>query len=332
MGIRRRTRWEWTFSRMVVGIAAVVLLTGAILLLVISPSFLSGGNEGSTGAEAQTTSTGALQGLEGLPQGYAGGGEAAPHESGGEPFRVCATCHPDFLEKPGAGEDLIFSHPLHLDQEVGCVTCHKPPLGHFGNPGPLMMRCLESCHQGETAPNDCDNCHRRIEEIAPGLDEAVVHLNPDAATRESCQKCHDVEVWCERCHGLEMPHPSDWRSAHGPEVDEEGSEACVKCHQSRDDEFCIRCHGVPMPHSAYWFSGHGTAAQRDETVCGRCHQRAPQYCNECHHAGYSPTDEWSERQHGEVVSSGEEADECLICHGELFCLACHGEAENVLQR
>src|SRR5660397_169461 len=273
-----RTLWqEPKLRRMVVGIGAAVVLVGAVFLFV-APSFFTKSEEQPSGTVGQTTSTADLQSLEGIPAGYVGGGEAAPQESGGEPFRLCETCHPDFLEKPDVTQDLVFSHPVHLGKEIGCVTCHEPPLGHFGDPAPMMMRCLESCHQGETAPKDCDNCHRHIEKIAPGLEEVVVHLNPNAVTRESCKKCHDVEIWCERCHGLEMPHPSDWRNAHGRHVRSEGSDMCAKCHQSRDEGFCMRCHGVRMPHPAYWYSGHGEAARSDETVCGRCHVRAPQYC------------------------------------------------------
>ncbi len=245
---------------------------------------------------------------------------AAPRESGGEPFRTCEACHPDFLQKPPPSADLIFSHQTHLDEDVECATCHNPPLGHFGKPAALMSTCL-SCHEGQTAPNECENCHRKLEEIAPNLDEPIVHLNPDASTRQSCDNCHDVEVWCERCHGVEMPHPDTWKSAHGA-VALAGAQVCEKCHQSKDPAYCVECHGVAMPHPAYWYSGHGDIASDNRDTCNQCHPEAPQYCNDCHHAGFSPTEDWLPEQHGQIVDERGEST-CLVCHEEAFCAECH---------
>ena len=193
-----------------------LVLTGAAivvaLMALIVGSFLS-----RSALEAQTTTTAAassISQLEAVPPKATTGPSAAPAESGGEPFKTCQICHPDFMQKPGTAGDLVFSHKTHLDQSVSCATCHPSPLGHFGRPTPMMTTCL-SCHQGETAPNDCKNCHRKLDQIAPGLGKQVVHLDPDAKTRHTCAKCHDVNVWCEKCHGVAMPHPPAWPQIHG---------------------------------------------------------------------------------------------------------------------
>lgn len=246
--------------------------------------------------------------------------QGAPMQVSGEPFRTCEVCHPDYLNRPAPNGDLVFSHKTHIDNEVRCSTCHVPPLGHFDTPAPMMMACL-SCHEGETAPNDCKNCHRKLEEIAPGLGEPAVHLEPDAKTRKSCAKCHDVKVWCERCHGVEMPHPGSWRLQHGG-IALGQSEVCVKCHQSVDKTFCIRCHSVEMPHPAYWYSGHGDIARANKTACFLCHPRGEEFCNQCHHAGFSPTSQWAGAQHAQVVGT-QGAGTCLACHKPEFCTSCH---------
>ncbi len=318
---RRRLGW----TPLAAG-AVVLVVAGGLLLF-----FLWGGTRG--GSEAvrplDVPAEAEFGELRGLPEPTAGAtASAAPEELGGEPFRTCVECHPDYLEQPSATGDLIFSHRTHLENQVLCATCHQPPLGHFDTPAPMMMTCL-SCHQGETAPNDCQNCHRKIDEIAPGLSEPVVHLEPDAKTRTTCEKCHDVQVWCEQCHGVEMPHPAGWQRAHGrPALSE--SRVCEKCHQSRDKTFCIRCHGVEMPHPAYWYSGHGDIARQSESSCIRCHPQSPQFCNQCHHAGFAPTAQWLPSQHGTVVSD-QGTSTCFVCHEPMFCERCHERGRFIRQ-
>jgi hypothetical protein len=309
--------------RLVLGLGslAFVVLLVAMVLWIAVPGLTADSTEtdaaGSGNGAAPESAAGVLGGVS---EESALGGEAAPRELGGEPFRTCEVCHPDYLEQPGTDGDLVFSHPTHLDQDIDCVTCHEPPLGHFETPAPMMMACL-SCHQGETAPNECMNCHRKLDEIAPGVLEPAVHLSPDPKTRETCDKCHDVDTWCEQCHGLIMPHPLGWRRDHG-EMALRQSDVCVKCHQSKDKTFCVRCHGLGMPHPSYWFDSHGDIAENSPTTCAYCHTDAPRYCDRCHHAGFNPTVRWAEDQHANVVSE-RGSNSCLVCHEQAFCDECH---------
>jgi hypothetical protein len=315
-----KRRWTVTRRRVVllVGIGLVVLAIVAALAFALVSVFHA--EEG--GAASGTTASSAEGALGELSIGTSGmdSVQGSPTQISGEPFRTCEACHPDYLNKPDQSGDLVFSHKTHIENEVQCATCHGTSVGHFAAPAPMMMTCL-SCHEGETAPNDCKNCHRKLEEIAPGLGDPAVHLAPDAKTRKTCAKCHDVEVWCEKCHGVEMPHPAAWRLQHGP-VALEQSEVCVKCHQSTDKTFCISCHGVVMPHPAYWYSNHGDIARANQAACFRCHPRGEQFCNECHHAGFSPTPQWAGAQHGQVVGT-KGAGACLACHKQESCTSCH---------
>ena len=248
------------------------------------------------------------------------GVQSQTEQTTGEPFKTCAVCHPDYLQKPDSTGDLVFSHPTHIAKGVKCVTCHATPLGHYSAPKPQMTTCL-SCHNDETAPNQCSNCHRKLDQIAPGLGVTVVHLNPDAKTRTTCAKCHDVKVWCEQCHGVEMPHPATWQATHG-QVALKQSDVCVKCHQSKAPTFCVRCHGVQMPHPPYWYSNHGDIAKANRSSCVKCHPTGATFCNDCHHAGFSPTPQWATSQHGAVVKK-QGADACFACHAPSFCATCH---------
>jgi hypothetical protein len=248
------------------------------------------------------------------------GAQSQTEQTSGEPFKTCEVCHPAYLQKPDSTGDLIFSHPTHIAKGVKCVTCHSTPLGHYSAPKPQMTTCL-SCHNDETAPNQCSNCHRHVDQIAPGLGVTVVHLNPDAKTRTTCGKCHDVNVWCEQCHGVLMPHPATWLATHGT-VALKQSDVCVKCHQSKDATFCVRCHGVEMPHPAYWYSNHGDIARANRSACAKCHPGGDDFCNNCHHAGFSPTSQWATSQHGTVVGR-QGAAACFACHAQSFCVTCH---------
>lgn len=313
---------------------SVLLILGLLMVVaaagVLAVQWLS--DEPAIAQESETTEGGTSESedLRSLPETPEETDDvsAAPQELGGEPFRLCETCHPDYEQMPPETGDLIFSHPTHTGADVGCATCHASPLGHFGQPAPMMMTCL-SCHEGETAPNDCKNCHRKLEEIAPGLDEPVVHLDPSAEERQTCDKCHDVDTWCEQCHGLIMPHPADWTENHG-QVGLDDSALCEKCHQSKDPTFCVDCHQVQMPHPPFWYSGHGDIASTNPDACNLCHPGAPQYCNSCHHAGYSPTEEWVPVEHGQAVEdSGTER--CFVCHEQAFCEQCHREGRFIKQ-
>lgn len=303
---------------LLIGVGVLVLLVVAALafaMVLIFHTEKGGAVSSSTGSVVANSPDELAIGTSGM-----GSVQGAPMQVSGEPFRTCQVCHPDYLDKPGPSGDLVFSHKTHIDNNVRCATCHVPPLGHFDTPAPMMMTCL-SCHEGETAPHECKNCHRKIEEIAPGLGRPAVHLEPDAKTRKTCAKCHDVKVWCERCHGLEMPHPASWRLQHGS-IALVQSEVCVKCHQSVDKTFCIRCHGVEMPHPAYWYSSHGDIARAKQAACFRCHPRGEEFCNECHHAGFSPTPQWAGAQHAQVVRTQGQGT-CIACHKQDFCTSCH---------
>jgi hypothetical protein len=192
----------------------------------------------------------------------------------------------------------------------------------------MMMTCL-SCHEGETAPNDCKNCHRKLDEIAPGIDEPVVHLGPDVESRRTCEKCHEVETWCEQCHGVVMPHPENWQATH-TQAAGENAQTCEKCHQSRDKTFCIRCHGVEMPHPAYWYSGHGDVARDNSESCQQCHPESPGFCNQCHHAGYQGLEVWETSGHGAAVEE-RGLNNCFVCHEQSFCEDCHAPGQYVRQ-
>lgn len=310
---RSRPRTRLIAVIAVLGFVVVALVLGLVLLPL---SFKDAADEAQSPTSGESVNERSVAGQVASTTG----GQSQTEQTSGEPFKTCEVCHKDFLQKPDPTGDLVFSHAKHISQDIKCVTCHGSPLGHYSAPKPMMTTCL-SCHNDLTAPNKCSTCHRKLDQIAPGLGVTTVHLNPDAKTRTTCAKCHDVKVWCEKCHGVEMPHPVTWKATHG-QVALEQSDVCVKCHQSKDVTFCVRCHGVEMPHPAYWYSNHGDIARTNKSTCVQCHPTGDAFCNGCHHAGFSPTPQWAASQHGQVVTQ-KGAVACFACHTESFCAECH---------
>ncbi|MCJ7795361.1 MAG: cytochrome c3 family protein, partial [Thermoleophilia bacterium] len=138
---------------LLIGIGALVLvIVAAVAFAVVS---ISRAEEGDA---SDTTGSSVAGSSDQLSVGTSGTDSVtgAPAQVSGEPFRTCEICHPDYLDKPDPTGDLVFSHKTHIDNGVQCSTCHVSPVGHFDTPAPMMMTCL-SCHEGETAPNDCKN-------------------------------------------------------------------------------------------------------------------------------------------------------------------------------
>ena len=73
----------------------------------------------------------------------------------------------------------------------------------------------------------------------------------DAQIRDvSCSGCHDEERDCDPCHGLRMPHTTEFKlhaHARAAAVDiwYNGGKACGRCHTDSRNP-CGRCHSELM--------------------------------------------------------------------------------------
>lgn len=132
---------------------------------------------------------------------------------------------------------------------------------------------------------------------------------------EVCKRCHNVYLHCQECHGVQMPHPAQWTEKHG-QVAYPRLQVCSRCHQKT---FCLRCHPVEMPHPADWTRSHGAAAAaKGSAVCARCH--APEQCAACHGTPMPHPKDWGTR-HQEEARAKRAA--CMLCHVEKDCSTCH---------
>ncbi len=195
----------------------------------------------------------------------------------------CRGCHADELE--GVLE-IGTVRVRHSDFEtvLACGACHAG-MGHQSTgrvvPGPeSVMSLCARCHVGEGAPSACVTCHVGDLLMVGGEDVGLGKI--DLPAPADCGGCHDLAP-CTACHGLVMPHPSDWADpkVHAPKGAFGLDPVCARCHE----EGCPECHSrLRTNHGLDWLTRHQIIP--DGTGCVRvCHDKTKvgdDMCRLCH--------------------------------------------------
>lgn len=272
------------------------------------------------------------------------------------------------------GGDIIFSHRNHVgERAIGCTLCHegieKSTVSSDKNL-PTMDRCF-ACHNGQTAPVECDLCHRSTEEpkglenpkrevkfshanhLKRNLECTNCHRNINEAAIMGqaqfpdmgvCMECHFGKkkmVDCTLCHtDTEMVnknrHGEGWSHRHKFEGTQDPRK-CRLCHVN--DETCEECHlGDNLQqrtHGLNFEFEHSLDARGKERECTGCHDQAD-FCAPCHKdREVMPEDHsssfWISDGHATAAVSDMEA--CVACHEEeeLICLKCHENRNGELE-
>lgn len=261
----------------IAGVATAVVVLGVAAALVM---FAWRANRQTTGPSSTVTTE-------------------SPDAGGLGPFAACSGCHGDLdkVFKEGKVVGLLYRHEMHFAKGVSdCAQCH-PADTHDADVvhKPTMERCFV-CHgrsEQAMAPGTCTTCH------PPGFpDRPQTHFAADwkqahgevaLADRFQCLPCHDEESFCSSCHGLEMPHPEEWRGApHVQTFFTAGMETCTRCHlrdpEASEPDFCDSCHHPQDPSDVSWRSYHPEVVKTDGGgQCFRCHD--PATCASCHVRG-----------------------------------------------
>jgi len=230
-------------------------------------------------------------------------------EAGMPTIKNCAKCHagtdekkkPNELQTKGFIKDdrpvwssltaipkeVKFSHKLHGDAKVKCISCHKG----------IENSKLVSSQLRVTMP-DCVACHAKV--------------SVGAGAKDNCKLCHTYvsKEW------RPPNHEKNWKELHGRYsgfVRRGSNQSCSLCHT---DKSCTACHRVEQPksHTNYWrLRGHGVTADLDRSSCKACHTE--DFCVRCHQSvtPQSHRGNW-DNQH------------CLGCHFPLrdnSCFVCH---------
>lgn len=214
----------------------------------------------------------------------------------------CLRCHDAVARETVTAHGIRVRHSDFLEAGAECRDCHNSTAhpNVVKEPStPSMDRCLP-CHDGTTAPSDCETCHVRDTALRP-LSERGYVTRTSSGTPDSCYKCHDQGP-CLSCHGVTMPHPAGWspneRGTPGYGHAREGfanREVCWRCHYSDNrpfvpsDEACS-CHGLlgKVHGGEPWIKEHGLEAtgQRSgaNADCFACH--STDLCDRCHPPSY----------------------------------------------
>jgi len=157
---------------------------------------------------------------------------------------ACQKCHTSY-RRVGPSGDLLIPHKAHVEVlKMECRTCHKDLVHSLNSRGfnrPEMESCLAQCHNGDTASNQCVDCHtgKQTPESHTKIDWLQAHGK--MAETQDCGECHDwTPDYCADCHEKRpASHVGNWKTEHGPLAKQRG-DGCLVCHGGK--KFCEECH------------------------------------------------------------------------------------------
>ncbi len=196
--------------------------------------------------------------------------------------------HPDFTKMTAC----FRCHDLEgkKDAPGACPTCHTAkfvlkPASHL-RPG-FWSRYGDSKGHAELARADLETVKEGAAEAEKLIEEGVPKKMAEPVSY--CSTCHIKSQFCQRCHGVEMPHPQGWLKTHGP-IGKKSPSVCANCHaknraSAAGTEFCNACHHKQGDPSIPWVRQHFIVVGRDGAAgclrtSGGCHN--PTFCARCH--------------------------------------------------
>ncbi len=223
-----------------------------------------------------------------LAMSSAGAGNEAGY--GAVPTSACSSCHATSLTDiaTNAERGLRMSHAEPLTASAVCIDCHRMSGGIVSVHNAGMKPCLR-CHDGSKASSACATCHEGPRATAARA--RTTSLQSEQIDDVSCSGCHNEKRDCDPCHGLRMPHTTEFKlSAHARaaavDVWYGSGKVCGRCHTASRNP-CVRCHSdlIGRAHGNWMAAGHQGAAS---DACNTCHvQYAPivtrDFCKDvCH--------------------------------------------------
>jgi len=158
--------------------------------------------------------------------------------------QACQQCHTSYRQVSASG-DLLIPHRAHVEVvKVNCAVCHQNRVhtpNELGFNKPEMSMCLNTCHDGTRATNQCDKCHTRKQVPESHKRKDWLEIHPTMTESVNCGQCHAWQPdYCRQCH-LNRPksHAGNWKYLHQFRAEARGTKGCLFCH---GDSFCKKCH------------------------------------------------------------------------------------------
>jgi hypothetical protein len=197
---------------------------------------------------------------------------------------TCLSCHAAIMKKDVTANGLSIRHALCTKGRL-CTDCHSDTAHGTAVSWPKtsqMNQCLD-CHSTGQVRSRCTICHaaRSVQQRIRTGEWAVTHGSNWKQTHgmgdlRTCASCHPPD-YCVRCHGIPLPHDSDFLRGHPLAATTQRAQ-CAVCHKQT---FCDNCHGLEMPHPIAFTPAHSSIVQKQgSTVCMRCHVQDD--CTNCH--------------------------------------------------
>ncbi len=261
--------------------------------------------------------------------------------------------HNDFMEMTAC----FRCHSLESDALApgACRACHSPdfelkPDSHFEGdfyPGGHAELALAEFGHGEDAEGE-EGHEEAAEDGEAHEGEGIdLHTLPSVDEVNYCSTCHVIDQFCMNCHGMEMPHPEEFKGgedATHPSIAAEKFDKCELCHAPAETSFCDSCHhgdAVDWEYDAaiVWQTQHAASVSTNGVAgcLDKCHE--VKFCSDCHTAlnpvpsSHGAAD-WLRKPVDEVGAHAESAraeiTACEVCHGSggpnaAFCKSCHVE-------
>lgn len=264
---------------------------------------------------------------------------------------ACAKCHPAGFElKPASHLAGDFYPGGHAEMAIEAAEAvekaasegHGEEGAEEGNEETGTPEESEEGTEGETSMLGIDKA------FASGgaSDNPWVEAVPAVGAVNYCSTCHVMDQFCTNCHGMEMPHPTEFKEETHPAVAAEKMDKCDLCHQVVETNFafCNECHhGAKSGDWAYdpkveWQTQHAKAVTANgvEVCLEACHET--KFCSDCHtKLKPIPTShkagDWLRKGaeeigvHADAFTTQPKA--CEVCHGpgmpnnNKFCTGCH---------
>jgi nitrate/TMAO reductase-like tetraheme cytochrome c subunit len=280
---------------------------------------------------------------------------------------TCTTCH-NRVAHNEQGLTLKLTNQKHPDYMTmqGCFRCH-------------------SLAKGAQAPGACSVCHTADFPLKPANHNAADFFpKGHAALADSyyteevkgaaeasktapvveggitvtpfkqvayCSMCHDEKAFCEACHGMPIPHTTDFKTKSHPAVAKTSLAKCVMCHgDNATTHFCDDCHhgtqvGGKFDPTTPWINQHATVVDKSglDSCLKQCH--TTQFCSDCHtrlkpfptshqaatwlHSPSGADSRSADKTPAAHTVAAKNIQTCQICHGpgdaktNPFCMGCH---------
>ncbi len=258
---------------------------------------------------------------------------------------TCSACHPaDFKLKPSNHNAKDFypaGHAKLATAKVDRATGRPVVAAESASEETTAAEGAEGAAEGEAA--EAEGAHGESLNLL-----AVDNIN-------YCSTCHVIDKFCADCHGMEMPHPEEFKTKTHPELVKTKLDKCDLCHQVKKTDylFCNNCHHGSASKWTYdpkvkWTTQHAKAVTTNGVAgcLGTCHEQ--KFCVDCHTklkpvptshkdakwlrdkltvTAYGSTAAAPSGKH--ALAAGKAIDSCEVCHGaggtgSKFCKGCHG--------